>query len=66
MNVHDEVISVNKPDMVDKVADAVREGVEDFRSYVPLIGMDWCLRAKSWAEKSGVNEEDMVIISYEK
>ena len=67
MNVHDEVICVNLPYMTDAVAEAVRESVEAFRSYVPLIGMEWCLRAKSWAEKSGVeNEDDMLIITYEK
>ncbi len=67
MNVHDEVICVNQPRMVDAVAEAVRESVESFRSYVPLIGMEWCKRANSWADKSGTgNEDDMVTITYEK
>jgi len=67
MNVHDEVICVNRPDITNQVASAVREGVESFRSKVPLIGMDWCKRAESWADKHGVDDEDnMVIITYKK
>jgi len=67
LNVHDEVACVTRPDLVDAVAEAVRESVESFRSYVPLIGIEWCKRAKSWAEKSGSgNEDDMVTITYEK
>jgi len=67
MNVHDEVICVNQPHITDAVAGKVRESVEAFRSYVPLIGMDWCKRAGSWADKSGVDDDDaMVIITYER
>ena len=66
MNVHDEVICVNQPHMVNRVAQKVTESVEHFRPYVPLIGMDWCLRASSWADKKGVNPEDMVTITYKK
>jgi len=67
MNVHDEVICVNQPHITDAVAEKVRESVEAFRPYVPLIGMDWCKRAGSWADKSGVDDDDaMVIITYER
>ena len=66
MNVHDEVICVNQPHMVDRVAEKVGESVEAYRPYVPLIGMDWCKRAASWADKKGVAEDDMVIFSYKK
>lgn len=66
MNVHDEVIVANLPHMTDRVAERVTESVEAFRPYVPLIGMDWCKRASSWADKKGVAEDDMVIISYKK
>jgi hypothetical protein len=66
MNVHDEVICVNQPHMTERVAQAVVDSVEDYRQHVPLIGMDWCKRASSWADKKGVAEDDMVIITYKK
>jgi len=66
MNVHDEIICVNLPHMTERVADKVAEKVEHFRPKVPLIGMDWCKRASSWADKKGVAEEDMRIITYER
>ena len=66
MNVHDEVICANQPHITDRVAEKVGESVEAFRPHVPLIGMDWCKRASSWADKKGVAEDDMVIITWEK
>lgn len=65
MNVHDEVACVNL--IPDKVAEAVRESVESFRSHVPLIGMDWVKRANNWADKHGTGEEgNLVKITYKK
>jgi len=64
MNVHDEVICVNQPHMTNRVAETVATSVEHFRPKVPLIGIDWCKRASSWADKKGVAEEDMLIITY--
>jgi hypothetical protein len=53
MNIHDEVLCVTRPDMVDHVAEAVGESVEHFRPHVALIGMKWNLAMESWAEKKG-------------
>jgi hypothetical protein len=53
MNVHDEVLSVTDPDMVDAVTVVVVETVESFRDKVPLIGMDWVKSMPNWAGKKG-------------
>ena len=55
MNIHDEIMCVTRADMVSSVTAVVRESVEHFRPYVPLIGMDWCEGMNNWAEKkSGI------------
>ena len=51
MNIHDEIMCVTRPDMVPSVTEVVRESVEHFRPYVPLIGMDWSEEMANWAEK---------------
>jgi hypothetical protein len=51
MNIHDEIMCVTRPDMVSSVTQVVRESVEHFRAYVPLIGLDWCEGMNNWAEK---------------
>ncbi len=51
MNIHDEIMCVTRPDMVSSVTQVVRDSVEHFRPYVPLIGMDWFEEMKNWAEK---------------
>ena len=51
MNIHDEIMCVTRPDVVPSVTVIVREAVEHFRPYVPLIGMDWCEGMNNWAEK---------------
>lgn len=51
MNIHDEIMCVTRPDVVSSVTPVVRESVEHFRPYVPLIGMDWCEGMHNWAEK---------------
>jgi hypothetical protein len=51
MNIHDEIMCVTRPDMVSRVTQVVRESVERFRRYVPLIGMDWNEEMANWAEK---------------
>jgi hypothetical protein len=51
MNIHDEIMCVTRPDMVPSVTQAVRDSVEHFRPYVPLIGMDWNEEMANWAEK---------------
>ena len=51
MNIHDEIMCVTRPDMVSSVTEVVRDSVEHFRPYVPLIGMDWSEEMANWAEK---------------
>jgi hypothetical protein len=51
MNIHDELMCVSTPVMVDAVADTVRTAVESFRPKVPLIGMTWGKGLSSWAAK---------------
>jgi hypothetical protein len=55
-NIHDEILAVTHPDYRDAVAEIIIREVESFRPKVPLIGMDWCKRAQSWADK-GHGEE---------
>lgn len=51
MNVHDEVISPTVPGKVDVINQTVKETVESFRPIVPLIGIDWSSKLRSWADK---------------
>lgn len=55
MNVHDEVLVVLKPEVVDDVSATVVEVVESYREQVPLIGMEWARDMKSWGEKGKVD-----------
>jgi hypothetical protein len=50
MQIHDEILAVCKPEIVDKIAKVVDETVETFRSAVPLIKLDWRKENKSWAK----------------
>ena len=51
LNVHDELMTVADPTIVQTITAAVRETVESFRPRVPLIGMSWFERMDNWAEK---------------
>jgi len=51
MNIHDEIMCITRPNVVPSVTQAVRDSVEHFRPYVPLIGMDWNEEMANWAEK---------------
>lgn len=53
MNIHDEIQCVTHPEYVDRVAEAVREGVVSYRDKVALIGMTWNKAMQNWAEKKG-------------
>ena len=53
MNVHDELLTVTKPELGDTIVEVVRESVESFRPKVPLIGITWHKEMESWAEKKG-------------
>lgn len=51
MNVHDEILCVTDPSIVDKVKETVYNIVESFRPTVPLIGMEWHNKLNTWADK---------------
>ncbi len=51
MNVHDEILCVCSPEMVDKVAEVVNETMESFKPIVPLIAIGWGKELKTWADK---------------
>lgn len=51
MNVHDEILSVTDPSMVERVKETVDAAVESVRPRVPLIEMNWKKEMQSWAEK---------------
>ena len=63
LNVHDELMVSTHPDYIQKVTEAVRESVESYRPYVPLIGITWNEAQANWAEKKGGSLT--VKISYE-
>ncbi len=49
MNVHDEIACPTRKGYGDEIQKTVNETVESFRPNVPLIKMDWCQGASSWA-----------------
>lgn len=51
LNVHDEILCVTEPTIVDKVKERVDETVETFRPTVPLIKMEWQNKLNTWADK---------------
>jgi hypothetical protein len=51
LNIHDEIMSVNHPDYVNKVGEIVKETVESYRDRVPLLGMTWNIEQENWSEK---------------
>lgn len=51
MNIHDEIMCVTCPSLVDKVEEVVNETVESIRPRVPLIKMEWEKDLSSWADK---------------
>jgi DNA polymerase family A len=51
MNIHDEIMCPTVPSFTSQVKEVVDKAVENFRSTVPLIKMDWVTGLKTWAEK---------------
>lgn len=51
LNVHDEIMTVNRNDYTKYIADVVQERVEYYRDQIPLIGMTWNLQQDNWADK---------------
>lgn len=50
-NIHDEVMTVNDPEISNKVKEDVVAFVESMKEKVPLIGMKWKQNLKNWASK---------------
>lgn len=50
LNIHDEILSVTHPSVVDQVDATVKETVESYRPQVPLIGISWGKKLSSWAD----------------
>ena len=53
MNVHDEVMCVTLPRLVEELTATVIEVVESYRGQVPLIAMKWIKDLSDWAGKKG-------------
>ena len=51
LNVHDELLTVADPSIIQPITQVVRETVESFRPQVPLLGMTWMEQMNNWAEK---------------
>jgi hypothetical protein len=51
MNIHDELQCPCHPSVVDKLETTVKETVNDFKSIVPLMSIDWKRQMDSWAGK---------------
>jgi len=62
MNIHDEVLSVTKPEMVNAVTEVTVKCVESFRDRVPLIGMSWVKSMDNWAGKKGGGDGEAVAL----
>jgi hypothetical protein len=53
MNVHDEILAVCHPSIIDRVEQVVFDCVNSFKDKVPLIAIDWVKNMRSWANKKG-------------
>lgn len=51
MNVHDEILTPARPEIVPKVRETVNKFIEDTQPMVPLIAIEWHDNMDSWADK---------------
>jgi hypothetical protein len=51
MNVHDEIECPTHPNAILQVTHLVNQRIEELKSLIPLIKMDWKTNLKSWGEK---------------
>ena len=51
MNIHDEIQAPVDPSIADAVEEKVKEVVESYKQYVPLVEMQWDKEQKSWGKK---------------
>ena len=61
LNIHDEIMSVTRPDLVEIQEQIVKDKVESYRKYVPLIGITWHNDISSWADKKKEVEEPEIL-----
>ena len=50
-NVHDEVLTVHKPELREQIQRVVKTVLDKYRPRVPLINMEWHSGLASWADK---------------
>lgn len=51
-NVHDEVMAPSKPELSEPIEEIVDDFIEERKSLIPLLKMDWHSNMKNWAEKT--------------
>jgi hypothetical protein len=51
MNIHDEVLAPTLPSLSPKVQNIVAEFIEEYKQFVPLLGIDWKSNITDWSEK---------------
>lgn len=51
LNIHDEIMSVTKPSFTERVKKIAYAFTEKLKEKVPLAGIDWSSKMRSWAEK---------------
>ena len=51
VNIHDEVMTATREDKVEDTSGIVDDFVKEYRSMIPLLGVTWKKRIKSWGEK---------------
>lgn len=51
LNVHDEVACCHKPNLTEKIKEEVNNFIEEMKSVVPLLAMNWKVNINSWGDK---------------
>jgi hypothetical protein len=51
LNIHDELMTVTRKQYVEKIKNIVETFIEETRSIIPLIEIDWSDKLDSWADK---------------
>ena len=49
MNIHDEILAASPPELVEPIAQTVKETVDEFKKKVPLLSIGWG-RMASWSK----------------
>lgn len=63
LNIHDELMCPTSPELVETTTRVMQETIEELRSMVPLLGMEWSEGGSNWSEcKKGGNTKRTVNI----